>query len=293
MPSWERMRSTCRRSAGSAVPSRRLRIWIVSPPTVTTPSSGVSSRLMQRRNVLLPEPDEPRIEMTSPSRACSETPFSTSSAPKRLRMLTTVRAIGVSGIGIRLCFRTGAARRCGDSQCSSADEGPGDQVVEHEIDGPGDEQRGVGDERVVADFQRDAHHVPERHQRHQRGRLGHRNDLGRIGGQGLAQRDGKNDAAEQPKARHAAGPRRLDLRRRNAPRARRGKSRSDRRPCTARSESTAQEKASRSNGQKMLAPHRRERGQAIIDDEQLDQQRRAAKHEDIGAGEAVAAAGCR
>ena len=41
----------------------------VSPATTTSPASGVSSRLMQRRNVDLPEPLEPRIEMTSPSLA--------------------------------------------------------------------------------------------------------------------------------------------------------------------------------------------------------------------------------
>ena len=45
---------------------------------------------MQRKSVLLPEPDEPIIEITSPLSAESETPFSTSSAPKRLwRSLTS------------------------------------------------------------------------------------------------------------------------------------------------------------------------------------------------------------
>src|ERR1700733_2983822 len=68
---------------------------MVSPATVTTPLSGVSSRLMQRRNVLLPEPDEPRIEITSPSLAVSEIPFSTSSWPKLLCIFSTVSA-GVS-----------------------------------------------------------------------------------------------------------------------------------------------------------------------------------------------------
>ena len=80
---------------------------MVSPATVTTPSSGVSSRLMQRRNVLLPEPDEPRIEITSPSLAVSEMPFSTSSWPKRLCMSSTVSA-GVSA-GMGASFSLGAA----------------------------------------------------------------------------------------------------------------------------------------------------------------------------------------
>ena len=47
---------------------------------------------MQRRNVLLPEPDEPRIEITSPSFAFSDTPRSTSSWPKLLCMVSTVIA---------------------------------------------------------------------------------------------------------------------------------------------------------------------------------------------------------
>ena len=42
-------------------------ISIVSPWTVIEPLSGVSSRLMQRRNVLLPDPDAPSIEITSPT----------------------------------------------------------------------------------------------------------------------------------------------------------------------------------------------------------------------------------
>ena len=57
---------------------------IVSPPTVTVPEFGVSKRLMQRRNVLLPEPLEPSMAITSPSCAVTETPFSTSRSPKRL-----------------------------------------------------------------------------------------------------------------------------------------------------------------------------------------------------------------
>ena len=98
MPSSERMRSTWRLSAGSARPSRRGRILIVSPATVTTPSSGVSSKLMQRRNVLLPEPDEPRIEITSPSFAVNDMPRSTSSRPKLLCIFSTVSAGVAAGM---------------------------------------------------------------------------------------------------------------------------------------------------------------------------------------------------
>ena len=62
---------------------------------------------MQRRNVLLPEPDEPRIEITSPSRAVSEMPFSTSSWPKLLCIFSTVSA-GVAA-GIRASFSLAGA----------------------------------------------------------------------------------------------------------------------------------------------------------------------------------------
>ena len=92
------MRSTWRRSAGPALPSRGpFFIRITSSPSLTSPLSGVSRRLMQRRKVLLPEPLAPRIEMTSPWRASSEMPLSTSSAPKVLRRSLTESATGIIG----------------------------------------------------------------------------------------------------------------------------------------------------------------------------------------------------
>ncbi len=57
---------------------------------------------MQRRNVLLPEPDEPRIEITSPSLAVSDTPLKTSSWPKLLCMFSTVSAGVAAGMGYLL-----------------------------------------------------------------------------------------------------------------------------------------------------------------------------------------------
>ena len=42
---------------------------------------GFSRKLMQRRKVLLPDPDDPMMLMTSPAFACNETPFSTSCSP--------------------------------------------------------------------------------------------------------------------------------------------------------------------------------------------------------------------
>src|ERR1019366_4629321 len=150
MPSSERIRSTWRRSAGRERPSRVLRIRIVSPATVTTPSSGVSSRLMQRSSVLLPEPEEPRMEITSPSRASSETPLSTSSEPKRLCRPETVSAqlsLSLSGIPIP---SGGPCPQMRGEPLFDEDESASDQVVDDKIDHPRDDQRGVGDQRIVA-----------------------------------------------------------------------------------------------------------------------------------------------
>src|SRR5271157_642848 len=109
---------------------------MVSPATETTPSSGVSSRLMQRRNVLLPEPEEPRIEITSPSFAVSDMPFSTSSGPKRLRIPATVRAGVSADMGFSLSARTRAQMRR-KAPLEAEERGP-DGVVDGEVDRPGE-----------------------------------------------------------------------------------------------------------------------------------------------------------
>jgi hypothetical protein len=60
--------------------------------------------LRQRSSVLLPEPLAPMIATTSPGRACSDTPRSTSRSPKRLCRLSTMRptwAVGWVGWFIR------------------------------------------------------------------------------------------------------------------------------------------------------------------------------------------------
>src|SRR6516162_9594361 len=62
---------------------------------------------MQRRKVLLPEPELPIMAMTSPSRAESEMPFSTSRAPNFLCRSSTTSAGVVSPI-----FQSPA---CGDA----------------------------------------------------------------------------------------------------------------------------------------------------------------------------------
>ena len=57
----------------------------VRPSNVTLPASGFSKTLMQRRNVLLPDPLAPMTVTTSPGRTSTDTPFSTSWPPKLLR----------------------------------------------------------------------------------------------------------------------------------------------------------------------------------------------------------------
>src|SRR3954462_12351007 len=71
------------------MPRRPFFSAISSPLMRISPESGTSSMLMQRSIVDLPEPDAPRIEITSPSRASSETPLRTSSEPKLLRRFRT------------------------------------------------------------------------------------------------------------------------------------------------------------------------------------------------------------
>ena len=63
------------------------------------PLSGISSRFRQRRKVLLPPPDGPMMETTSPLEMCSLTPLSTWSSPKLL-----CKSKRRSVIGLVTCF---------------------------------------------------------------------------------------------------------------------------------------------------------------------------------------------
>src|SRR6185503_845817 len=96
MPSLLRMCSTWRRSLGLELPRRSLTISMWSPCRWILPDVGISSRLMQRRKVLLPEPDAPRIEITSCSLAVREMPRSTSTVPKDLWMSSTTSVVEAS-----------------------------------------------------------------------------------------------------------------------------------------------------------------------------------------------------
>src|SRR5690606_36153134 len=60
-----------------------------TPSTVMVPELIDSSPLMQRRNVLLPEPLRPIMAMTSPSATSRLIPRRTSSGPKLLRRSLT------------------------------------------------------------------------------------------------------------------------------------------------------------------------------------------------------------
>ena len=55
-----------------------------SPSKITRPLSGVSRKLIQRKNVLLPDPELPIIETTSPLLALRFTPRKTFKLPKLL-----------------------------------------------------------------------------------------------------------------------------------------------------------------------------------------------------------------
>ncbi|MNG26321.1 hypothetical protein D3C84_1112930 [compost metagenome] len=74
----ERMRCSCFGSAAFSAPSLFATSFNSSLLSRILPACGCSSRLMQRRKVLLPEPLEPMMLITSPAAAFRDTPLSTS-----------------------------------------------------------------------------------------------------------------------------------------------------------------------------------------------------------------------
>ncbi|MNH39260.1 hypothetical protein D3C79_1004020 [compost metagenome] len=76
-----RRRLICLLSAATSSPFFAALSLSSSPATRIWPWCGFSSRLMQRSRVDLPEPEDPRIEITSPSRAVSEIPLRISWSP--------------------------------------------------------------------------------------------------------------------------------------------------------------------------------------------------------------------
>ncbi len=76
-----RTRCNCLVSAAFSAPPLSFAVRTSSPSTKMRPAFGCSRKLMQRSKVLLPEPDEPMMLITSPAFAFSDTPLSTSLPP--------------------------------------------------------------------------------------------------------------------------------------------------------------------------------------------------------------------
>src|SRR5688500_508527 len=89
MPMRARMRASSR--SDMCLPSR---MPMRSPAIKISPLSGSSSQLMQRRSVDFPEPEGPRMLTVCPRAMSKLTSRSTSSAPKRFKMLRTSTASG-------------------------------------------------------------------------------------------------------------------------------------------------------------------------------------------------------
>ncbi|MNR45461.1 hypothetical protein D3C85_1643100 [compost metagenome] len=81
MDSLVRILCSCFWLATRSPPFLSFSVRISSAFTVMRPAHGCSRKLMQRKNVLLPEPEEPIMLITSPALALIDTPLSTSWLP--------------------------------------------------------------------------------------------------------------------------------------------------------------------------------------------------------------------
>ena len=86
-----------RRRAGTSASGARMS-W---PSMKMRPPLGWSSRLRQRRKVLLPVPDGPMMEITSPTAISALISFSTSSSPNFLDRCSTRIMVNLFGGGMR------------------------------------------------------------------------------------------------------------------------------------------------------------------------------------------------
>src|SRR4030095_9895723 len=112
---------TSRRSwARAALPGRPTG-W---PQTVIMPSCTVSSPAMQRKSVLLPEPERPTMATVWPRATSRLTPSSTRNGPNSLTTLSTLMTdspVGFLASGMRPPFQRAGGHR--------------ERVAQHEIDG--------------------------------------------------------------------------------------------------------------------------------------------------------------
>src|SRR5215207_5242425 len=127
-----RWRATSLADCSTNVPSGRSRYPRSLPSSSMRPLSIRSRWLRQRRNVVFPEPDGPITQMTSPRCTWSDTPRSTSLAPKRLRTSRARRIVRVLG------------SVAGDPAVVSVDGSDvGDDTMAPHVSDPGDARAGV------------------------------------------------------------------------------------------------------------------------------------------------------
>src|SRR5918998_1927274 len=186
---------------------------MVSPPIRISPASGTSSMLMQRSMVDLPEPDAPRIEMTSPSFAVSDTPLRTSSVPKLLRRLLMETASfwddkdgtpsDMGGLQSRLHGRRVA--QMGREPPFDGYDDARDDEVDDQVDQACHDEDLDGPEGLRNQFGRDAGNLHHGDDRGKRRGLDHQDQLAAVGRECLPDRDREDDAAEEQEPRHTAG----------------------------------------------------------------------------------------
>eukprot|EP01022_Parablepharisma_sp_SALTPOND_P000591 TRINITY_DN1031_c0_g5_i1.p1 TRINITY_DN1031_c0_g5~~TRINITY_DN1031_c0_g5_i1.p1 ORF type:complete len:1047 (+),score=351.32 TRINITY_DN1031_c0_g5_i1:737-3877(+) len=143
------------------------------PATVMLPPSMLSSPLMQRSMVLLPEPERPMMATTWPRSTDSEIPFRTWLLPKRLVMLS----ISTMGMQFPLKGEADARQRIAEYEVDAGHDGEDQEGLEgriadqlarlgqfHQADDGGD--RGVLDDlhqEAHGGRQRDAHRLRQDH----------------------------------------------------------------------------------------------------------------------------------
>ena len=190
------------------------------------PAFGRSRKLMQRRKVLLPEPLEPMMLITSPSFAFSDTPLSTSLSPYCLCRSSTAAytfsmdtpSLPVECSRPQLPFGSSIQCPCGLPDNAShaafgAAEQPNqrknDRRVKHGGDAEGVERCVGGRVDVARDLQDVRHGGGER----DRGGMQHQDHFVAVVRQRAAQRRRQNDAGVQREPGHAITPAPLRFRR--------------------------------------------------------------------------------